>query len=62
MDIEVMADEYEDLRNGLLGYIDACNQNLIQYRAMGDHRAVEAAEGMIAEFQMCLQQLESAGV
>ena len=53
-----MADEYEDLRNGLLGYIDACNQNLIQYRAMGDQRAIEAAEGMIAEFEMCLQQLE----
>ena len=57
-----MSTEYEDLRNGLLGYIDACNQNILEYRAMGDLRAVEAAEGMIAEFQMCLQQLESAGV
>lgn len=57
-----MSTEYEDLRNGLLGYIDACRQNILEYRAMGDFRAVEAAEGMIAEFQMCLQQLESAGV
>jgi len=57
-----MSTEVENFRNSILGYIDACRQNILEYRAMGDSRAVEAAEGMIADFEMCLQQLESAGV
>ena len=56
-----MNNEYENLRNELLGYIAACEQNIAEYQKMGDQRAVQAAEGMIADFQMYLQQLESAG-
>jgi len=53
-----MSTEVENFRNSILGYIDACRQNILEYRAIGDSRAVEAAEGMIADFEMCLQQLE----
>lgn len=42
------------------GYIAACESNIQRYKEMGDERAVNAAQGMIKEFEICLSQLESA--
>lgn len=35
----------------LENYIAACEANIVRYKAMGDEKAVKAAEGMIRDFQ-----------
>ena len=35
----------------LKAYIAACEENIVTYKAMGDEKAVEAAEKMIAQFE-----------
>lgn len=39
-------------------YIKACEENIVRYKAMGDQKAVEAAEGMIRDFQEALKEIE----
>lgn len=48
----------EELKQGLLGYIAACEENIQKYREMCDLAAVKAAEGMIQDFQKKLKELE----
>jgi hypothetical protein len=36
------------------GYIAACEENIVKYKAMGDEKAVAAAEAMIANFEEIL--------
>ena len=45
------------MKEALENYIAACEQNIVAYKAMGDLKAVEAAEGMIADFQKMLAEL-----
>lgn len=46
------------MKQGILDYIAACEENIVRYKAMGDEKAVEAAEGMIRDFQKILEGLE----
>ena len=41
----------------LQNYITACEANIVRYKAMGDEKAVKAAEGMIADFKKVLETL-----
>ena len=41
----------------LQNYIAACEENIVRYKAMGDEKAVKAAEGMIADFKKVLETL-----
>tara|TARA_Y100000389_G_scaffold197403_1_gene231937 strand:+ start:2803 stop:2967 length:165 start_codon:yes stop_codon:yes gene_type:complete len=43
--------------NTLLRYIDACEANIVRYKAMGDEKAVKAAEGMIRDFQKVMETM-----
>ena len=43
----------EDIKN----MIAACEENIVRYKAMGDEKAVKAAEGMIADFKKVLETL-----
>jgi cell fate (sporulation/competence/biofilm development) regulator YmcA (YheA/YmcA/DUF963 family) len=43
---------------GIQNYIKACEENIVKYKAMGDEKAVKAAEGMIADFKKCLEEIE----
>jgi len=43
---------------GIQNYIKACEENIVRYKAMGDEKAVEAAEKMIADFQQCLKEIQ----
>ena len=45
------------MKQGLLDYIAACEQNIVMYKEMGDEKAVKAAEGMIADFKKILETL-----
>jgi len=44
----------EDIKN----MIAACEENIVRYKAMGDEKAVKAAEGMIADFEECLKEIQ----
>jgi len=44
----------EDIKNMIV----ACEQNIVKYKAMGDEKAVKAAEGMIADFRECLKEIQ----
>jgi len=46
------------MKQGILDYIAACEENIVRYKAMGDEKAVEAAESMIRDFQKILEGLE----
>ena len=46
---------------GIQNYIKACEENIVRYKAMGDEKAVKAAEKMIADFQQCLKEIEMIG-
>ena len=39
-------------------YIAVCEENIVKYKAMGDEKAVKAAEGMIADFKECLKEID----
>lgn len=39
----------------LQGYIKACQENIVCYKAMGDEKAVKAAEAMIRDFEKLLE-------
>ena len=43
---------------GIQNYIKACEENIVRYKAMGDEKAVKAAEKMIADFQQCLKEIQ----
>ena len=43
---------------GIKEYIKACEENIVKYKAMGDEKAVKAAEGMIADFKECLKEID----
>ena len=43
----------EDIKN----MIAACEENIVRYKAMGDEKAVKAAEKMIADFNECLKEI-----
>jgi cell fate (sporulation/competence/biofilm development) regulator YmcA (YheA/YmcA/DUF963 family) len=43
---------------GIKEYIKACEENIVKYKAMGDEKAVKAAEGMIADFEECLKEIQ----
>ena len=45
------------MKQGLLDYIAACEENIVKYKAMGDEKAVAAAEAMIVDFQKILETL-----
>ena len=45
------------MKQGLLDYIAACEENIVKYKAMGDEKAVAAAEAMFADFQKILETL-----
>tara|TARA_Y100000389_G_C17281545_1_gene423230 strand:+ start:524 stop:661 length:138 start_codon:yes stop_codon:yes gene_type:complete len=45
------------MKQTLLDYIAAVEENMITYKAMGDEKAVKAAEGMIADFKKVLETL-----
>ena len=45
------------MKQGLLDYIASCEENIARYKAMGDEKAVKAAEGMIADFKKVLETL-----
>jgi len=45
------------MKQGLLDYIAACEENIVKYKAMGDEKADKAAEAMIADFQKVLETL-----
>ena len=36
-------------------YVEACEENIVKYKAMGDEKAVKAAEGMIVDFKQILK-------
>jgi len=40
-------------------YIKACEENIVRYKAMGDQKAVEAAEGMIRDFEEALNEINA---
>lgn len=46
------------MKQGLLDYIAAVEKNMITYKAMGDEKAVKAAEQMIADFKECIKEIE----
>lgn len=46
------------MKQGLLDYIAACEENIVRYKEMGDDRAVKMAEKMIADFQECIKEIE----
>jgi len=50
------------MQQELQNYISACDNNIASYRSMEDvdHAAIAAAESMKNEFEIMLQQLESA--
>ena len=39
-------------------YIAVCEEIIVKYKAMGDEKAVKAAEGMIADFEECLKEIQ----
>jgi len=45
------------MKEQILAYIAACEENIAKYKECGDDRAVAAAEGMIADFQKILEGL-----
>jgi hypothetical protein len=47
-----------DMIEQIENMIAACEENIVKYKAIGDDAAVKAAEGMIADFQECLKEIE----
>jgi cell fate (sporulation/competence/biofilm development) regulator YmcA (YheA/YmcA/DUF963 family) len=46
------------MEQGIKDYIKACEENIVRYKAMGDEKAVKAAEGMIRDFQEALKEIQ----
>jgi hypothetical protein len=42
----------------LKNLIEACQANIVKYKEIGDDAAVKVTEGMIADFQVCLKEIE----
>jgi hypothetical protein len=42
------------MKEMLEGFIAACEANIVMYKALGDEKAVDAAQGMIADFEKIL--------
>lgn len=46
------------MEQGIKDYIKACEENIILYKALGDERAVKAAQQMIRDFEEVLKEIQ----